>query len=211
MKLLAQLYATLDKVYSPDRFNRLYRLQVDPYETLTSAAELRKQAAIMDLISGQNYDCALDVGCGLGHLTRELAIVSQRVVGIDFSTEAIAQARKSSPENPQISFHVADIRQFAGNHEYDLIVCSEVLYYLQPGELDSVIGRLLDLCLPGASLILVGRADDTYVAPRLKSHFSLVRCTAELDWSRPFAVSLFKLESAYVSNPIIETLSHDET
>ena len=211
MKLLAQLYATIDKVYSPARFNRLYRLQFDPYETFTSASEIRKRAVILEMISGQKFDCALDVGCGLGHLTRQLASVCRRVVGIDFSTEAIAQARKFSPQNPQISFQVADSRQFAGYHEYDLIVCCEVLYYLQPDELNLVIGRLLDFCSPGASLILVGRADDTYVAPSLNACFSLVSCKAEPDWARPFVVSLFKIGSASVSNASIETVNHDET
>ena len=46
MKLLAQLYVTLNQVYSPARFNRLYRLQFDPYETLTSGAEVRKRVII---------------------------------------------------------------------------------------------------------------------------------------------------------------------
>jgi 2-polyprenyl-3-methyl-5-hydroxy-6-metoxy-1,4-benzoquinol methylase len=201
MKLLAQLYATIDRVYSPARFNRLYQLQFDPYETSTSASEIRKRAVILELISEQKFECALDVGCGLGHLTRKLASVCRQVSGIDFSMEAIAQARKFSRDDPQVSFQVADIRQLAGSRQYDLIVCSEVLYYLQSKELDAAMQRLSELALPEGRLILVGRADDTYVTPRLAARFSFVDCQAELGWSRPFIVSLFKVEPAQQSNP----------
>src|SRR5438105_4384746 len=47
----------------------------------------------------------LDVGCGEGRLTRHLASLGHRVVGIDASPTLIAAARESSPG---MELHVAE-------------------------------------------------------------------------------------------------------
>jgi ubiquinone/menaquinone biosynthesis C-methylase UbiE len=47
----------------------------------------------------------LDVGCGEGRLTRHLASLGHRVVGVDASPTLIAAARESAPE---MELHVAD-------------------------------------------------------------------------------------------------------
>ena len=47
----------------------------------------------------------LDVGCGEGRLTRHLASLGHRVVGIDASPTLIDAARESAPD---MELHVAD-------------------------------------------------------------------------------------------------------
>ena len=60
----------------------------------------------------------LDVGCGPGTLTEEIArrVAPAPVVGMDVNPEMIAAAEQASPpgEVPNLVFYRGDIRQSAG-------------------------------------------------------------------------------------------------
>jgi predicted TPR repeat methyltransferase len=98
------LYATVHHgQYSAQRFDRLYQLDSDPFGVEHTASELCKQELLLSLISPRTYHHALDVGCGTGVISRYIAVFCDYLVGIDFSTEAIAQAQKhvqSKPTSP---------------------------------------------------------------------------------------------------------------
>jgi 2-polyprenyl-3-methyl-5-hydroxy-6-metoxy-1,4-benzoquinol methylase len=52
----------------------------------------------------------LDVACGHGRLSRELAGAGANVVGVDLSAELIGEARRTNSESPAgISYHAADV------------------------------------------------------------------------------------------------------
>src|SRR5262245_65425274 len=51
----------------------------------------------------------LDIGCGGGGLSRDLAALGHRVVGIDSSARVIAPARERSPELEVIGSTAADM------------------------------------------------------------------------------------------------------
>lgn len=51
----------------------------------------------------------LDIGCGEGRLSRDLAALGHKVVGIDSSSKAIAAARELSPELEFIEADAADL------------------------------------------------------------------------------------------------------
>jgi SAM-dependent methyltransferase len=73
----------------------------------------------------------LELGCGEGHLTREVFGRARSVVGIDISDVAIARAR--SLELPNARFKNADLLQtsFTG---YDVIAAIECIHYLSHPE-----------------------------------------------------------------------------
>ncbi|MDP2630849.1 MAG: class I SAM-dependent methyltransferase [Candidatus Uhrbacteria bacterium] len=69
----------------------------------------------------------LDVGCGEGTLFDFLKDTQKRTyVGIDISSEAITKAQKKRSG----FFVVSDALEFRAKKKYDVIVFSEVLYYL---------------------------------------------------------------------------------
>ena len=72
----------------------------------------------------------LDVGCGQGVLLKYLDPINfNKYLGIDFSSEAIKQARDF--ENNQISFSVSKIENWKSNKKFDIIIFNESIYYLE--------------------------------------------------------------------------------
>jgi trans-aconitate 2-methyltransferase len=88
-------------------------------------------AALLELLQPKPGERILDLGCGTGALTRQIAAAGAEVVGIDSSTEMIEQARRSFP---QLHFEVADARTFALDREFDAIFSNAVLHWVKEPE-----------------------------------------------------------------------------
>lgn len=69
----------------------------------------------------------LDVGCGNGALTTDLAKHCKRVVGIDISSKNIKQAKKI----PGPEFICGDATNYSFNRAFDAIVLSNVLEHIK--------------------------------------------------------------------------------
>jgi trans-aconitate methyltransferase len=70
----------------------------------------------------------LDAGCGDGVLEQRFRTVSGlRVVGIDYSREAVARAQ--ARRIPECTFASADYREFTPTERFPAIVLNEALYY----------------------------------------------------------------------------------
>lgn len=71
----------------------------------------------------------LDVGCGPGTLTRDLAVrvAPGRVVGIDAADEVLEEARRGAPDN--VTFAVGDAHHL-GDDRFDVVHAHQVLQHL---------------------------------------------------------------------------------
>lgn len=88
-------------------------------------------ADLLDLRKPQRGEHVLDLGCGTGHLTAKIAEAGADVLGIDASPEMIEQARRNFPE---ISFQVADARDFRSPHRFDAVFSNAALHWVKPPE-----------------------------------------------------------------------------
>ena len=88
-------------------------------------------AGLVDDLKPQPGETVLDLGCGTGHLTKEIARRGAAVVGIDRSEDMIAQARGSYPE---LEFQVADALTYRPDQEFDAVFSNAVLHWVQPPE-----------------------------------------------------------------------------
>jgi len=69
--------------------------------------------SVLDLLDPQPGERVLDLGCGTGHLTAQLAErvgPDGRVVGVDSAPDMVHQARETYPE---LDFVRADAREFS--------------------------------------------------------------------------------------------------
>jgi SAM-dependent methyltransferase len=97
---------------------------------------------------------ALDVGCGRGLLTRELAKLSDHVVGIDLDEDALSHAIAACDENGRIAYLRGDVMQHAfGDGSFDFIAAVATLHHLP---LVSALERLKTLVKPGGTLAVIG-------------------------------------------------------
>lgn len=64
----------------------------------------------------------LDIGCGIGHYTRELATQGHNSIGIDISPYAIDYAKKNTPRHLNCQFIITDITKEPLPESNDLII-----------------------------------------------------------------------------------------
>ncbi len=83
---------------------------------------------LLGLLAPQKYDRILDVGCGTGNLTSEIAALCGHVTGVDASPQMIEQARLNYP---QIDFRLADVRELPFEGEYDAVFSNAVLHWVR--------------------------------------------------------------------------------
>lgn len=89
----------------------------------------RFHRAILEQVRRSRANSILDVGCGEGHTTREIAAATAvHVAGIDLELEAVGQARRLYPHLRFLSGSVYELpfRDAA----FDLVVATEVLEHL---------------------------------------------------------------------------------
>lgn len=125
---LAQRREMSERTYEDSEYwNRLRRSR-DYYEeervTLDGkSGEIEFDEEILAAVEGKDV---LDVGCGTGLFTLEISKRAKKVVGIDFSEEAVARAKKSQeaggrPKNTR--FEQADAGSLPfGSAEFDVVV-----------------------------------------------------------------------------------------
>lgn len=137
------------------RFERLYQQSPDPWGYRTSRYEQEKYAATLAALPKQTHGLALEVGCSIGVFTGQLAGRCQYVVAIDFSLSALELARRNLQSVSNVDLLRASFPEETPPGSWDLIVCSEVLYYLQPPALADAIGWIKTQLSFGASVLTV--------------------------------------------------------
>jgi SAM-dependent methyltransferase len=101
---------------------------------------------------------ALDVGCGLGALTRRLRRVVPHVTGIDRDQRSIELAR-AHPGAADIEYLRADFLQAdLEPGSLDLVASIAALHHMDP---ETGLRRMAELLRPGGALAVVGLARDS--------------------------------------------------
>lgn len=118
-------------------FDALYASKPDPWDYKTSAYEKEKRAATIAALSEKRYPRALEVGCSIGVLTELLATRCDQLIALDVADAALDQARQRLAGNADVAFHSAEVPYRWPEGSFDLIVLSEVLYFLTPSEIEA--------------------------------------------------------------------------
>ncbi|GEP92800.1 Trans-aconitate methyltransferase [Chitinophaga terrae (ex Kim and Jung 2007)] len=105
--------------------------------------------SLIDWLQPQEGEAILDLGCGTGELTAELAQLGASVTGIDASASMIESARKHFPE---VNFVVADATSFSLPRQFDGIFSNATLHWIR--EADKVAERMAHHLKPGGRLVI---------------------------------------------------------
>lgn len=139
----------------PSYFTRKYANDPDPWRFASSTYEREKYAASLATLRSGRYRNALEVGCSIGVLTRKLADHCDRLVAVDAARPALNQARERCVGLTNVSFAEAYVPRDWPEGIFDLVVLSEVLYYLNESDLRTLVTCVERSCSPDASLLLV--------------------------------------------------------
>lgn len=135
-------------------FDRLYRESADPWDYETSAYEAEKYARCLALLPPRRFARALEVGCSIGVMSESIARRCDSFLGLDFAPTAVERAR--ARRIPGAHFEVGAVPEAWPEGNWDLIVLSEVLYYLPPEKLDAVIRQVVDSLAPDGACLVAG-------------------------------------------------------
>jgi trans-aconitate methyltransferase len=86
-----------------------------------------KAKGVVDLLAAKPGEQILDLGCGTGTLTAEIAASGAQVIGIDRSPEMIDEARKKFPA---LRFEVCDARSLRFSVEFDAVFSNAALHWI---------------------------------------------------------------------------------
>ena len=127
----------------------------DPHFINLYLGEIVRRFLRMLRENGGNNLKILDVGCGAGYVSLELARSGHYVVGIDISNSCIKIAEETFKSNPfkegfgSLEYHVMPFWEVRGN--YDAILFSGVLHHFY--DPDKTINRALNLLSPGGLIL----------------------------------------------------------
>ncbi len=144
-------------------FDRLYAANPDPWGFRTSGYEHDKYRATLAALPDRRFGSALEVGCSIGELTRRLAPRCDRLLGLDLSETALREAEAACAGLDGVGFRRAAVPGEWPEGRFDLVVLSEVLYFLVPDDLAALARRCLDGLAAGGLVLLVnwtGPTDD---------------------------------------------------
>lgn len=135
---------------APD-FDRLYRLDPDPFGVERTWYERRKQATALALLPRERYRFAWDAAAGTGALAVALEQRCDRVLASDAAPIAVDRLRGRGLD--AMLNRLPDVPSAANGA--DLVVLSEVLYYLDPSAARQAIDAIIRSAAPGTDLLSV--------------------------------------------------------
>ncbi|MDV6376220.1 SAM-dependent methyltransferase [Deinococcus arenicola] len=138
-----------------DYFEDVYRAREDPWDFATSLYEAAKYARTLAALPRGHYVRALEIGCSIGVLSGLLAERVDTLWAVDLNDQALTRARVRNADRANIIFERRRLPDDLPNGLFDLIVLSEVLYYLSPEDLETALDAILGRLSADGTLLLV--------------------------------------------------------
>ncbi|WP_099023887.1 SAM-dependent methyltransferase [Mycolicibacterium palauense] len=139
-----------------DYFDKMYRAEEDPWRLASRWYERRKYAISVALLPRARYRHAFEPGCSIGMLTQRLAEVCDRVSAVDVAEPALAAARRRLADAgcaDRVTLGRGSLDQGWPDGPFDLLVLSEVAYYLDGRLLAAVLRREIPRLAPDATVL----------------------------------------------------------
>jgi LmbE family N-acetylglucosaminyl deacetylase/SAM-dependent methyltransferase len=123
----------------------LHAAQADPWGADSRWYEVRKRSLLLAALPRPRFRHGLEIGCSTGALAADLAPRCHRLLVVDSSAQAVASARSRFR-----GIETTRVEELTVPHEwpappaggFDLIVLSEVGYFLSPRDLDELVVRI---------------------------------------------------------------------
>ena len=152
---------------APDRlaehFEALHRGSDDPWAVRSRWYERRKRAVTVASLPAERYGSILELGASVGELTAELAERADTVLAVDGSSAAVDTARARLFDRAGVTVTRMRVPGAWPSGSFDLVVISELAYYLADDEWRALIQRCVGSLSQDGEVLLchwLGAADD---------------------------------------------------
>jgi peptidoglycan/xylan/chitin deacetylase (PgdA/CDA1 family)/SAM-dependent methyltransferase len=166
-------------VYGRSHFETLFATQSDPWE-YTSPYEQTKYEQTLALLPPARIGSALELACAEGHFTIQLAPRVGTLIAADISQVALERAAKRCAHLENTRFVRLDLIKDPLPSRFELIVCSEVLYFTDTRETLRVVARKLASALVPGGYLLTAHANLVVDEPKRTG----------FDWAFPFGAKV---------------------
>lgn len=136
-------------------FDAVYEGGLDPWGFDSRWYEARKRAVTLAALPHLRYRRAFEPGCAIGVLTRELAERCDQVVAWDLNADALAECTRRCRDLANVRTAMAAVPDRWPDGDFDLIVLSEVAYYLNADGLGSLVSGVSGSLVPGGAVVAV--------------------------------------------------------
>lgn len=127
--------------------------QPDPWQYSTEYEQV-KYDRTLSLLRGLPTSRVLELACAEGHFTKQLAPHVDQLISADISATALQRAQVRCAEHSNIRYQQVDLLEDPFPGDMDVVLCSEVLYYMGGVEpLKSVVAKLYGALRPGGYLV----------------------------------------------------------
>jgi trans-aconitate methyltransferase len=145
----------------PSYFESVYAADLDPWKFASSAYESNKYALTLEALPMSRYASGFEIGCSIGVLTRQLALRCDALLAIDAASAPLVEARRRCSALPNVRFEQMFVPTDWPSERFDLIVLSEVVYYLSAEDVDRLVARVATALIPQGTVILVHWTGET--------------------------------------------------
>ena len=139
----------------PDYFTELYRSDEDPWGFQSRWYEERKRMITLAVLPEPSYARAFEPGCSIGVLTLGLAGRCASLLATDVAEAPLARARERLRDHAQVAFERRSVPDQWPEGQFDLIVLSEMAYYLDQAALEQLVERAEESLIPAGTLLAV--------------------------------------------------------
>jgi hypothetical protein len=136
-------------------FDELYAKSRDPWSLAQRWYESRKYALTMASLPKARYRCGFEPGCSIGVLTAQLAERCDTLLATDVARPAVEATARRVVAWPNVTVKQMAVPDEWPSGSFDLVVLSEIGYYLDPANLLTLVSRAIDSLEPGGTLAAV--------------------------------------------------------
>lgn len=136
-------------------FDDMWAHSSDPWEHGTRWYEARKYALTVACLPRQRYLRCFEPACGAGFLTALLADRCDEVVATERSARGAEATATRCAGLAQVHASQGRVPDDWPAGTFDLIVLSELLYYLDDPDLDAVLSHSVDALTAGGNVLVV--------------------------------------------------------
>jgi len=141
-----------------DALDDLHREHSDPWGVETRWYEERKRNLVLAVLPRRRFDRVLELGCSTGLLAQSLADRASQVLAVDRSPAALEAARERLANRPEVSVADLDVpTDWPDGALFDLVVVSEVGYFLSPAAIEELAARVATSLAPDGVVVLCHR------------------------------------------------------
>ena len=134
-------------------FDSLFSGNDDPWGFKTRWYEMRKRAITLASLPQPRYQNAFEPGCANGELAASLAERCDRLLCTDGAARAVELASKRLLDFSHVTVAQACVPQDWPDGQFDLIVVSELGYFLSCGDLDALSAKAQASLAPSGTLL----------------------------------------------------------